>query len=263
MWRTTTSSWRLVVGGWWESRLAARPASPPPTTSYQPPTREAGFTLAALIVILTIISIIVAYTVPSQWSLVMKRERDRQTIFIMRQYARSILKFQQKHQTLPNSMEQLRDARKPRVVRNGGEWVCPLTNEDDWILVPPQAVTAPGMPGAQQQPGPGFVPSQGRLGSNPQWGNTTNNPRNPASNPQPGNNPAPGGPGTPGGMQFSTLNPELSPKGYKGIFVGVRPGIKGQSLIALNGAEDYGEWVFTYQDMANEIAMRNQSLYKQ
>ena len=32
-------------------------------------TREEGFTLAALIVILTIIAIVIAYTVPTQWSI--------------------------------------------------------------------------------------------------------------------------------------------------------------------------------------------------
>ena len=51
--------------------------------------RSEGFTLAALIVILTIIAIIIAYTVPEQWSMIMKRERDRQTIFLMKQYARA------------------------------------------------------------------------------------------------------------------------------------------------------------------------------
>ena len=46
---------------------------------------------------MTIIAIVIAYTVPTQWSIVMKRERDRQTIFLMKQYARGILAFQKKH----------------------------------------------------------------------------------------------------------------------------------------------------------------------
>ena len=36
---------------------------------------ERGFTLAALIVILTIMMVFVAYTVPRQWSTVMQRQR--------------------------------------------------------------------------------------------------------------------------------------------------------------------------------------------
>ena len=62
------------------------------------PTRtsdgERGFTLAGLIVILTIIMIFLAYTVPRQWSAIMQRERERQTIFVMKQYARCIYEFQ-------------------------------------------------------------------------------------------------------------------------------------------------------------------------
>ncbi len=92
---------------------------------------QEGFTLAALIVILTIISMIVAFTVPEQWSLVMKRERDRQTIFLMKQYARAIYEWQQKHNnTVPVSLEQLEEARKPRLLRGGKRWPMPLTGSD-------------------------------------------------------------------------------------------------------------------------------------
>ena len=51
---------------------------------------ERGFTLAGLIVILTIIAVFLAYTVPTQWSKILQRDRERQTIFVMRQYARAI-----------------------------------------------------------------------------------------------------------------------------------------------------------------------------
>src|SRR5688572_15799323 len=86
---------------------------------------QEGVTLAALIVILTIIAIVIAYTVPTQWSLVMKRERDRQTIFLMKQYARGIMAFQKKHNSLPVSLEQLQDAKEPRFLRGGGKWPMP------------------------------------------------------------------------------------------------------------------------------------------
>ncbi len=189
-----------------------------------------GFSLAALIVLLTIISIVIAYTVPTQWSMVMKRERDRQTIFIMKQFARGILKWQQKHNSAPVSLEQMQEARKPLMLRNGGKWPCPLTgSEDDWILVPPQAVTADGqvVPGATAPPG-----------------------RNPATNPQP---PQQQGTGP------RKLNKDLSPADYVGPFIGVRPNATGKSFIALNGAENYDEWVYTVYDLTNEIAARSQA----
>ncbi|HYC62918.1 MAG TPA: hypothetical protein VEK79_25490 [Thermoanaerobaculia bacterium] len=203
------------------------------TTSSERSGGQEGFTLAALIVILTIILIVIAYTVPAQWSMVMKRERDRQTIFLMKQYARGILRWQQKHNnTAPTSLQQMQDARKPLMLRNGGKWPCPLTGkEDDWILVPAQAV----MPGGQVAPV------------------TTPNGRNPATNPQPQPQPA-------GARQPSKLNKDLSPKDYVGPFVGVRPNAAGRSFIALNGAEDYSEWVYTVMDLQQEIAMRQAAM---
>lgn len=197
-------------------------------------SREEGFTLAALIVILTIISLVIAYTVPMQWSMVMKRERDRQTIFLMKQFARGILRWQTKHNnTFPVSLQQMQDARKPLMLRNGGKWPCPITGkDDDWILVPPEAVTAPG--GVPQPQG-----GAQRI--------------NPATNPQPPQLPQ-------DGQQGSKLNKELSPKGYTGQFVGVRPNATGKSFIAFNGAEDYSEWVYTVDDLRREIQMRQATL---
>src|SRR5713226_9280173 len=78
---------------------------------------EAGFTLAALVVLLTIIAIMVAYTVPRMWSKVLQRDRDQQTLFVMKQYARSIIEYQKKHGGLPTSLDQLKQARSPRLVR--------------------------------------------------------------------------------------------------------------------------------------------------
>jgi type II secretory pathway pseudopilin PulG len=191
---------------------------------------QSGFSLAALIVLLTIISLIIAYTVPTQWSMVMKRERDRQTIFLMKQFALGIRQFQQKHTTPPISLQQLQDARKPLMLRGGGKWPCPLTGkEEDWILVPQSAVTAGGQ----------VIPGQGDINGRP---------------PQP-QQPANGQP--------SKLNKDASPKDYVGPFVGVRPNAQGKSFIALNGAEDYSEWVYTVMDLENEIRNRQAALATQ
>ena len=200
---------------------------------------QEGFTLAALIVLLTIISLMIAYTVPAQWSMVMKRERDRQTIFLMKQFARGILRWQQKHNnTAPVSLQQMQDARKPLMLRNGGKWPCPLTgSEEDWILVPAQAVMANGQVAPNNDPRTGI--------------------RNPATNPQQQQQAGANG------RQPSKLNKELSPKDYVGPFVGVRPNATGKSFIALNGAEDYSEWVYTVEDLRQEIAARQAALASQ
>lgn len=188
---------------------------------------QEGFTLAALIVILTIISVIIAMTVPEQWSMIMQRERDYQTIFAMKQAARAIRSWQRKNSALPTSLDQLKEAKQPRMLRmRGDEFPMPLTgNEKDWILVPLGALEA-------QQP---VMPQA------PQNRQTPQNPQQPQ---QPGLTPP------------SKLNKAASPKDYVGAFVGVRPNKEGKSFIALNGAEDYSEWVYTTQDLENEIQMR-------
>jgi type II secretory pathway pseudopilin PulG len=105
---------------------------------------QEGFTLAALLVILTIIAMVVAYTVPEQWSLIMGRERDRQTIFLMKQFARAIKYWGMKNGGMPTSLDQILDARRPRFMRGVDKPVCPITGKaDDWILVPLNAISNP------------------------------------------------------------------------------------------------------------------------
>jgi type II secretory pathway pseudopilin PulG len=223
------------------SRVPASALSPRPSALR--PAQE-GYTLAALLVILTIIAIVIAYTVPEQWSLVMKRERDRQTIFLMKQYARAIMAWQLKHNnTVPVSLEQLQEARKPRMLRGDGKWPCPLTGRpEDWIMVPPQALVAQ-IPGQQQQPG-GITPGLSKAGSR-----KNNPPQQPQQPVVPGQQ----------GATFK-LNKELSPPDYKGPFVAVRPNAHGKSFITLNDAEDYSEWVYTVEDLRKEIQARQAAL---
>lgn len=193
------------------------------------PSSDAGFTLAALIVIMTIIAIMVAYTVPEQWSMVMARERDKQAIFIMKQYARAIMTYQQRHGGLPTSLDQLKDAKNPRLVRGDGEWEDPLTGKVDWELIPVTAMQPGGQPGQ-----PGFIPGLNRSSG-------LNQPVN--------------------GSQPGSLNRSgNTPQNQTGPFVGVRPGKKGKSFLALNGAESYEDWSYTIQDLQNEINARANSL---
>ena len=180
---------------------------------------ERGFTLAALIVILTIMMIFVAYTVPRQWSTVMQREREKQTIFVMRQYARAIYNFQKKNNTYPTTMEQLAKARQPRWLRGTGEGMPdPLTGEMDWLLVPAAA--------AGQQPN--------RPVNGPNNTTTTTGPQQPA-----------------------TTMPALPMKDYAGgPFIGVRPAKTGKSILTLNGADQYEQWTFTVVELKAEIDAR-------
>jgi type II secretory pathway pseudopilin PulG len=189
------------------------------STVNRQPSTESGFTLAGLLVICSIIMIFVAYTVPRQWSMVMKRDRERQTMFVMKQYARAIKAFQAKNaNAFPTSLDQLKKARLPRMVRGvNSEWIDPLTGKVDWVLVPPAAANQPRTltPGGGQQ-------TQ-----------------------------------TTGGGISSPVPPQQiqqgAPKDYVGPFIGVRPPIEGESLLSLNGANRYEEWLYTTLDLDNEL----------
>jgi type II secretory pathway pseudopilin PulG len=208
--------------------------------SMEPRTRpgrstESGFTLAGVIVIMTIMMIVVAYTVPRMWSTVMKRERERQTIFVMQQYAKAITDFKLKNNgTYPTTPQQLKDARQPRMIRGiKGEYVDPLTGEVDWLVIPQAAAASlPAHFGATTNGTAGVVTGGGATSSD-------------AS----GLNPA-APPGLPG----------IPIKDYAGgPFVGVRPAAHGKSMTTLFGADTYETWVYTTLDYEQEKNGRMQA----
>lgn len=176
---------------------------------------EGGFTLAGLIVILTVMMIIVAYTVPRQWSVIRQRDREMQTLFIMKQYAIAIDEFERKNKALPVNLDQLKQARTPRFLRGPkAEYADPLTGEVDWLIIPASAAGATGVRPGQTGPTPGAAP---------------------------------------GGQTQPTVVPGIPMKDYAGgPFIGVRPNKNGNSLIEVNGSQKYEEWSYTVNDYRNE-----------
>lgn len=206
---------------------------------------EAGFTLAGLIVILTVMSIMIAYTIPHQWSITMKRERDQETLFAMRQYARAIRAFQEKNKTAPVSLDQIKQARNPRFIRGkAGELVDPLTGKVDWIVVPAgsaqQAAQAgqPGLVGATAPPG--LIVGGGGYG---QYG------RPPATATTP--------------QTSVPVNPQQQagqPGGFVGPIIGVRPNKTGTSYLSVKGIDSYDQWSYTTVDLEQEINQRRNAV---
>ena len=188
--------------------------------------RERGFTLAGLIVVMTIMMVFVAYTVPRQWSTILQRERELQTMFVMKQYARAIHEFSRKNNnTFPVSMDQLTKAKLPRYLRaKNGEYIDPLTGEVDWLIIPAAAAGATGAPA------PGTTG-----GSAPNSGPST---------------------GTAGPATAPTV-PGIPMKDYAGgPFIGVRPAKTGKSFLEFNGAQNYEQWSYTVNDFRNEMNAR-------
>ena len=164
-------------------------------------------------------SVILAFSVPRMWSDVMRREREVQTIWAMKQYARAIQEYQKKRGALPTKLEQLAELTEPRVIRQ--LYPNPFSGELDWIPVPPSTAAAvPGQPGAPGQPTAG-IPG--------------------LPTPTPGPSPTPGQPG---------VNPGTGLQGeYSGPIGGVRPPLTGPSMIVLNGQDRYENWVYTITEL--------------
>jgi type II secretory pathway pseudopilin PulG len=205
--------------------------------------RERGFTLAGLLVIMTIMMVFVAYTVPRQWSTIMQRERELQTMFVMKQYARAIHEFSRKNNnSFPVSMDQIQKAKLPRYLRaKDGEYIDPLTGEVDWLIIP---ASAAGVTGA---PLPGTSGSAPSTTTTPSTSTTSTSgigtvPTS-TSNNQPG--------------QGQTTVPGIPMKEYAGgPFIGVRPPLTGKSFLEFNGAQNYEQWSYTVNDLRNEMNAR-------
>lgn len=187
--------------------------------------REAGFTLAGLLVILTVLAVILAYSVPRMWSDIRQRERDHQLLFVMEQYARAIQDFQRARGALPVSIDQLAEQKNPRVLRQ--LYVNPLSGEVDWLLVPPGAEG--GAPAPGQPPGGGAA-------------------TNPPGQQQPVGGESP---------EEASRGRRTGRRGAGGAapaqaFIGVRPPQSGISYIEFKGSDRYEDWLFTIQDLGNQ-----------
>ncbi|MBI2213012.1 MAG: type II secretion system protein [Acidobacteria bacterium] len=173
--------------------------------------------MAALLVILTVIGVVLAFSVPRMWSDVMQRERELHTIWVMKQYAQAIDDYRRTTNGLPTKLEQLEKKTLPRVLRK--TYTNPLSGELDWIMVPEGTPTP-----ATQQPVGGPQP-------------TVPSPTQPAG-------------------QTSTdpkaKPPRVDPREFSGPFIGVRPPQTGPSIIELFGQSTYESWMYTVNELAAE-----------
>jgi len=213
------------------SRRCAGPQIRNPRSAIRNP--QSGFTLAGLLVIVSVIAVITAFLVPKMWSEIMWRERDLQTIFVMKQYAQAISEFQRITGALPTNLEQLENQKLPRALRQ--TYVNPLSGELDWILVPEGTAT----PALQQQPGQGGPTQPGAQGNQP---------------PGTGRPPQGQGPGQPTN-QFGQPGTG-DPRNFSGPFIGVRPPQTGRSFVELNEQQQYENWMYTINELTIERAAR-------
>jgi type II secretory pathway pseudopilin PulG len=168
-----------------------------------------GYTLVALLVGITVASILIAAVLPLA-SAQAQREREADLIFRGLQYAEGIRIFRRRFGRYPNTLKELAEV-KPRSVRK--LWKDPMTKDGEWGII--SVVGTPLNPG-----GGGTTPTPGPF--------TRPTPK-PTPKPTPGAfaPPGAGGPGTTGPVMgvYSTS----AEKGYR----------------LWEGREVYSEWRFT------------------
>jgi type II secretory pathway pseudopilin PulG len=110
------------------------------------PSRQAGYNLVMLMVLLTVLNIAVAASLPS-WSSVIRRDKEEELIFRGLQYAEAIRVFQNRFQRSPVRLEELLEV-EPRSIRQ--LWKDPMTENGKWVLIPLQGPTGLQVPPDQQ-----------------------------------------------------------------------------------------------------------------
>lgn len=104
-----------------------------------PSRLQAGYNLVMLMVLLTILNVVLAASLPA-WSNVIRRDKEEELIFRGLQYAEAIRVFQNRFQRPPIRLEELVEV-EPRSIRQ--LWKDPMTESGKWALIPLQGPTAP------------------------------------------------------------------------------------------------------------------------
>jgi type II secretory pathway pseudopilin PulG len=103
-----------------------RDTAPPRSES-----REAGFTMLMLVVVVAIMAIMMGVAVQSV-EFQMRREREAELIFRGKQYVEAIRLYKTKYGRYPMQLKEIWEA-KPRVVRK--KWKDPITDSQSWGLI--------------------------------------------------------------------------------------------------------------------------------
>ena len=170
-----------------------------------------GYTLVALLIGITVASILIASVLPLA-SAQAQREREAELIFRGLQYAEGIRVFRRRFGRYPNTLKELLEA-KPRSIRK--LWKDPMTKDGVWGII-----TMAGTP----------VTSGGGTGSGSggHWATPTPTPK---PTPDPRRTPLPGEAGTTGPV------------------MGVYSKFTGKGFRLWDGRESYSEWRFTEESL--------------
>lgn len=211
---------------------------------------ERGYTLAFLMVVVTVMNIAVAMALP-QWSTFVQREKEAELIFRGLQYAEAIRVFQKTNNRLPITLEELYE-REPRSIRQ--LYADPMTEGGKWGLLVQTSAQAPQNPQNTRGNDPNAVRGVGVGGRRPNndvsGGGDSNRPVGVGVGDA--GSPSRGGGGGQGGVVAVPPAPQgESSSGFgepiqrtTGPIVGVYSAAEGKALRKFMNSDSYNQWQF-------------------
>jgi type II secretory pathway pseudopilin PulG len=195
------------------------------------PGRGSGFTLVALVVVFTVMTVLVAAVLPS-WTHAINREKEEELIFRGLQYAEAIRVFQLRFGRYPVRLEELLNV-KPRCIRQ--LWKDPVSESGEWGLVFGRAARGQGRnrPGNQI----GIAPDQRRGGSGSGL-------RTPDEAPELG-----------GGTGPSGRRSERRPSRTVGPIIGVHSLSEEDAIKVFFDSQTHNEWRFVVQMIPTPVVV--------
>lgn len=179
--------------------------------------RERGYTLVALMMLITLMGIALAAAYP-MWSARIRRDKEEELISRGFQYAEALRVFQTRFGRLPNRLEELEEV-EPRSIRR--LWDDPITGDNGWGVI-------------VELPGRGRIALDSRTGQ----------PLVPVDL---------DGDGQPDPLPM-TPPPTGTGRPVVGPIMGVRTRESGEAFRTLFDSTDYGEWEFTIEVLQESLA---------
>jgi type II secretory pathway pseudopilin PulG len=200
---------------------------------------EQGYTLAGALVLIAILSIFMAISVPI-WDRIKQRENEEELIFRGNEYVEAIARYHQKYNSYPPDVKTLYEMKFLRHM-----YKDPMTKSGEWKLLHPDSLVQAGAAGQINQPGAKNPPDQ----SADTRGDSTNPAANPDSNPLSNSSQGTTDQNLNSNKNDEEEEPEASPDDKEisiGPIVGVVSRSKKSSLLIYNGQSTYNKWVFAY-----------------
>gem|GEM_PF-3438768 len=200
------------------------------------PALQSGYTLAGVLVLIAIMSIFMAMSVPI-WDRVKQRENEEELAFRGTEYVEAIGRYHQKLNSYPPDIKTLYEMKFLRRL-----YKDPMTESGEWKVLHPDSLVETGAAGAISQPGSKNPDDQGdenqdsKSPQNQHSGTDDSKDQESKDKNQVGSD-----------RNNDEEAPEDKNEVSIGPVVGVASRSKKSSLRIYNGQSTYNKWIFAYQ----------------